>query len=82
MIYTTLELMSNLKKEIQRLMPNRKVTNEIISELLVDQKDRQFESKMTQTRRSAKNGKTGGGTFRQKNNEKRLDFSIQILKYV
>ncbi len=39
-------------------MPNIKVTNEIISELLVGQKGRQFESKMTQARRSAKNEKT------------------------
>jgi hypothetical protein len=57
LIYSTLELLCDLKKEIKRLMPNTKITNEIISELLVGQRGRHYESKITQVRRSAYKGK-------------------------
>ncbi len=57
MIYNTIDFLDDLKKESQKLMSRKIITNKIISELLTGQKDRHYEIKKTLVKRYAKNKK-------------------------
>jgi len=57
MIYNTIDFLDDLKKETQKLMPGKIVTNKIMSELLTGQKGRHYETKKTLVERYTKNEK-------------------------
>lgn len=58
MIYTTAQFLDDLKKEVQKQLVGKNITNAIMSELLTGQKGRHYESKKTLVKNYAKKGKT------------------------
>ena len=54
MIYTTAQFLDDLKKEVQKQLVGKNITNAIMSELLTGQKGRHYESKKTLVKNYAK----------------------------